>query len=53
MVVRFFISLYLSLMTETIESKTPVNDEDIKTLDQEIDQVFEELDSVNKELFDK
>ena len=29
-------------MTKPTESQTPVSDKDIKSLDQEIDQVFEE-----------
>lgn len=33
-------------------NKTDQN-QDKKTLDQEIDEVFEELDQVNKELFDR
>ena len=34
------------------KNKTDQN-QDKKTLDQEIDEVFEELDQVNKELFDR
>ncbi len=33
-------------------NKTDQN-QDKKTLDQEIDEVFEELDKINKELFDR
>lgn len=36
-----------------IQNKEPITEEVIKELDREIETVFEELDQVNKELFDK
>lgn len=36
-----------------MQNQEPITEEVIKELDREIETVFEELDQVNKELFDK
>ena len=45
--------LNASTKEKEMQNQEPITEEVIKELDREIETVFEELDQVNKELFDK